>query len=117
MNNNSFFKDEVNYERRVFESQRLRNKYPNHIPVIIERKDDKIEDIDKKKYLVPYDITIAQFIVVIRKRINLDKTKALFVFCNNVLPSNSALITNIYMNNKDEDGFLYFKYTAESTFG
>lgn len=76
-----------------------------------------IPDIDKKKYLVPGDLTVGQFVYVIRKRIDLTAEKAIFVFVNNVLPPTAALMSSIYKEHKDEDGFLYITYTGENTFG
>ena len=43
-------------------------------------KSDDIPDIDKKKYLVPCDLTVGQFVYVIRKRIKLKPEKALFIY-------------------------------------
>ncbi len=54
---------------------------------------------------------------VIRKRIKLTPEKAIFIFVNNVLPPNPALMSTIYEEQKDEDGFLYVTYNGESTFG
>jgi GABA(A) receptor-associated protein len=88
------------------------------VPVICEKADrSDIPDIDKKKYLVPADLTVGQFHYVIRKRIKLAPEKALFLFCNNSIPPNAALMSTVYEENKDEDGFLYIQYSGESTFG
>ena len=38
--------------------------------------------IDKKKYLVPSDLTVAQFVYVVRKRVKLAPEKAIFIFVN-----------------------------------
>jgi GABA(A) receptor-associated protein len=47
---------------------RIRAKYPDRIPVICEKAlKSNLEDIDKKKYLVPSDLTVGQFVYVIRK--------------------------------------------------
>ena len=67
--------------------------------------------IDKKKYLVPSDLTVGQFCYVIRKRIKLAPEKAIFIFVNEVLPPTAALMSSIYDEHKDEDGFLYITYT------
>lgn len=57
------------------------------VQVICEKADrSDIPDIDKKKYLVPADLTVGQFVYVIRKRIKLSPEKAIFIFINNVLP-------------------------------
>lgn len=39
------------------------------------------------RYLVPSEITVGQFVYVIRKRIKLEAQKAIFVFIDGVLPS------------------------------
>ncbi len=38
------------------------------------------------RYLVPSDLTVGQFVYVIRKRIKLSPEKAIFIFVKNVLP-------------------------------
>ena len=105
-------------EKRKSEAERIRAKYPDRVPVICEKADrSDIPDIDKKKYLVPADLTVGQFHYVIRKRIKLAPEKALFLFCSNSIPPNAALMSTTYEENKDEDGFLYIQYSGESTFG
>ena len=74
----------------------------------VEKSD--IATIDKKKYLVPADLTVGQFVYVIRKRIKLSPEKAIFIFVDEVLPPTAALMSSIYEEHKDEDGFLYITY-------
>ena len=63
------FQEDHSFEHRVSESQKIRSRYPDRIPVIVERAENSnIENIDKRKYLVPNDITVAQFMWIIRKR-------------------------------------------------
>uniref|UniRef100_A0A453D086 Autophagy-related protein n=6 Tax=Pooideae TaxID=147368 RepID=A0A453D086_AEGTS len=114
----SSFKLEHPLERRQAEANRIREKYSDRIPVIVEKagKSD-IPDIDKKKYLVPADLTVGQFVYVVRKRIKLSAEKAIFIFVKNTLPPTAALMSAIYEENKDEDGFLYMTYSGENTFG
>ena len=76
----------------------------------VEKSD--IATIDKKKYLVPADLTVGQFVYVIRKRIKLSPEKAIFIFVDEVLPPTAALMSSIYEEHKDEDGFLYITYVA-----
>ena len=112
------YKKEHSLEKRSEESKKIRIKYPDRIPVIVQRAEGSdIEDIDKKKYLVPGDLTMGQFQYVIRKRIKLDSSKALFIFVNNVLPTTSNLISDVYHHKQNEDGFLYVVYSGENTFG
>ncbi|KAJ0048469.1 hypothetical protein Pint_15894 [Pistacia integerrima] len=69
------------------------------------------------RYLVPADLTVGQFVYVIRKRIKLSAEKAIFIFVDNVLPPTGAIMSAIYEEKKDEDGFLYVTYSGENTFG
>jgi len=79
--------------------------------VICEKVENSdIPTIDKKKYLVPADLTVGQFCYVIRKRIKLEPEKAIFIFVNEVLPPTAALMSSIYEEHKDPDGFLYISY-------
>ncbi|KAJ6940201.1 autophagy-related protein 8f [Populus alba x Populus x berolinensis] len=114
----SSFKQEHDFEKRRAEAARIREKYPDRIPVIVEKAErSDIPNIDKKKYLVPADLTVGQFVYVIRKRIKLSAEKAIFIFVDNVLPPTGAIMSTIYDENKDEDGFLYVTYSGENTFG
>jgi GABA(A) receptor-associated protein len=36
---------------------------------------------------------------------------------NKTLPPTAALMSQVYKEHKDEDGFLYVTYSGESTFG
>ncbi|GLJ14049.1 hypothetical protein SUGI_0224710 [Cryptomeria japonica] len=114
----SSFKQEHDLEKRKAEAARIRDKYPDRIPVIVEKAErSDIPNIDKKKYLVPADLTVGQFVYVIRKRIKLSAEKAIFIFVNDVLPPTAAIMSSIYDEHKDEDGFLYVTYSGENTFG
>ncbi|XP_030511409.2 autophagy-related protein 8C-like isoform X2 [Rhodamnia argentea] len=115
---NSDFKLQRPFEMRRAEAARIREKYPDRIPVIVERADrSNISDIDKRKYLVPADITAGQLVYVVRKRIKLSPEKALFIFVKNTLPPTASLMSAIYEEFKDEDGFLYLTYSGENSFG
>ena len=115
----TLFKKKFALEQRKQESRRIRARYPDRIPVIVEKdKHSKnVPDIDKHKYLVPGDLTIGQFVYVIRKRISLPPEKALFIFINNIMPPTSQLMEEIASAHHEEDGFLYIKYSGENTFG
>ncbi|XP_031126381.1 autophagy-related protein 8f-like [Ipomoea triloba] len=114
----SSFKQQHEFEKRRVEATKIREQYPDKIPVIVERAErSDIPNIDKRKFLVPSDLTVGQFVFVIRKRIQLSSEKAIFIFVDNVLPTTGALMSAIYEEKKDEDGFLYVTYSGENTFG
>ena len=100
------------------EAIRIMKKYPTRIPIIVNKhKYCSLPEIDKTKYLVDKDMNIREFLYVIRKRIQLDKSESIFLTINNKLCSSNDIISKIYKNEKHEDGFLYFVYTNENTFG
>ena len=73
----------------------------------------RVADVDKKKYLVPAELTVGQFIFIIRfvftfmiwtkylkkyilrKRINLRPEEALFFFVNGTIPSTSSTMGEV----------------------
>ena len=52
------------------------------------------------------DLTVGQFVYVIRKRISIPSDKAIFIFVNNSLPPTGALMSSVYEQHKDQDGFM-----------
>ena len=114
----SQFKKQHIFDKRLSESKRIIEKYPTKIPIIVEKQNKSdVPDIDKQKYLVPNDLTMGQFVYVIRRRLKLDPEKAIFIFINNILPPTSAFVQQVYEDHKDDDGFLYVTYSGENSFG
>ena len=117
------YSDRTTVEERKRESERIRAKYPNRIPVIVERDTrSDVSDIDRCKFLVPNDLTVGQLTFVIRKRIKLGATDALFCFVVGsdsvtTLPPTGGMLSDVYKNHQNEDGFLYVRYASENTFG
>lgn len=117
----SCYKEEKTLEERTAECDKMTKKYPNRICVIVERSPScspHIDIIDKRKYLVSYDMLLSNFLIVIRKRISLKKEESLIVFANDrSLLTCTQTMAQIYNEHKDEDGFLYMTYCGENTFG
>lgn len=114
----SEFKLTHSFASRKKEALNVLIKYPDRVPIILEREPNShLPYVDKKKYLIPKNMTVGQFIYTVRTRIKLDATKALFLFTNNVLISTSASFLDVYELYKDEDMFLYLTYCGENTFG
>lgn len=112
------FKKEHSFDMRCKEAKNMRKKYPDRVPVIVEKNNStETPEIYKHKYLVPNDLTMGQFIYVIRKRLKLSDSEALFIFVNNTLIPTSESISSVFNKNIDDDGFLYVKYSLENTFG
>ena len=112
------FKEKFAHEQRFKESSRIISKYPDKIPIICERMNGEVKDLDRHKYLCPGDLTMGDFIYIIRKRLDLPPHKSLFFLVNEtIMFPNTEQLKIIYQTEKDKDGFLYIKYSCESTFG
>ena len=114
------FKERYTFQKRYDEATSIMRKYPDRVPIICEKigDDPSVPDIDRKKYLVPNDLGVAQFMYVIRKRMKLSSEKSIYLFIDDmVMPPTSCLIHELYYKYKDDDGFLYISYSGENTFG
>jgi GABA(A) receptor-associated protein len=98
--------------KRKIESQKIREKYPDRIPVICEKsKTSSVPEIDKTKYnsthllinysryLVPSDLTVYQFSYIIRKRLKLSKEQSLWLFVNGkyAVKGGNIFLLNLYI--------------------
>lgn len=66
--------------------QRLLRPEPRRGPQSALLKPNHTPPSRTPRFLVPADLTVGQFVYVIRKRIKLSPEKAIFVFVRNVLP-------------------------------
>ena len=70
------------------------------------------------RYLAPGDLTAYQFGFIIRKRIKLPEKDSLYFFVNGrYILKGDTLMSEVYQQRKDPDGFLYITYTDESALG
>jgi hypothetical protein len=95
-------------------ANRIITKYPNKIPLIIKTK----IPMERKKFLVSDEITLASFMFLLRtKYMRLNKNESLYIFFNNIVVNSSSIFSRIYTNHKSDDGFLYATVVIENTFG
>ncbi|XP_032626984.1 microtubule-associated protein 1 light chain 3 gamma [Chelonoidis abingdonii] len=114
------FKLRKSFATRLEEGAGIRAKFPTKIPVIVERyqKEKYLPLLDKTKFLVPQELTMTQFITIIRSRMALNATQAFYLLVNNKsLASMSLTLAEVYRDYKDEDGFVYMTYASQEMFG
>jgi GABA(A) receptor-associated protein len=105
-------------QKKLQENATLAKRYPSKLPVIIYTKSNNVAEPQKCKYLIDKNVSIAEFLTVLRKYIKLAPTESIYLFTeDNTLPPSSHLMTQVYNNHKNEDNFLYLEYTLENTFG
>uniref|UniRef100_A0A3Q3AHD4 Microtubule-associated protein 1 light chain 3 gamma n=1 Tax=Kryptolebias marmoratus TaxID=37003 RepID=A0A3Q3AHD4_KRYMA len=110
------FKQRKSFATRKLEVAGIRSKFPNKIPVIIERyeKEKYLPPLDKTKFLVPHELSMTQFVTIIRNRMALLPSQAFYLLINNSgLPSMSLTMAQVYKDHQDEDGFLYMTYASQ----
>ena len=104
-------------EKLLKESRSIRSKYPEKTPVIVRTKNKKLK-LDRQKFLIPNDLTVSQFMYVIRKRVELKKESAIFMLVNDLMPPSSQLMSQLYQDQHDKDTEMLFAEIAmENTFG
>ena len=119
------YKETVSYEKRCNDSNRVRVKYPEYIPVIIDYSLDFVFNGKKKsKFLIPINSNVPMLLYHIRKQLNLEATEAVFLFIDNMIANHTITIGEIYQQylekhkiKKDGDKYLYALLTKENTFG
>jgi GABA(A) receptor-associated protein len=118
MNNVFAYDTHKSFEDRLKEATEILRKYPDKIPVIVEPSSNSNDaNLERNKFLCPKDISISQFLVILRNRLSLKATQSIYLFINNKTPSNNLLIGDVYLNNCDTDKFLKIKYGLETFFG
>jgi len=107
------------------EATRIREKYPDRIPVICERSpySTGIPEMKKKKFIVPGSMLCGEFKYMIHKNLSQALTghrgaeQTIYIFLNGLAPKTSAPLSELYEKFRADDGFLYIKYGAENTLG
>ena len=120
----STFRSSISFKDRIQISNRLKEKFPNRVPCIVEKNVSwgtrKLPHMERKKFLVPDDMKLSHLITIIRKRISLPEGSALLVTVgteNPSMPTVQSRISDLNNTYGTDDGFLYVQYGIESTFG
>jgi GABA(A) receptor-associated protein len=104
----------------IKDASQILQKHPDRIPCIVNRSQrSTLPDIDKHNFLVPRDLTMGQFMYIIRKRIKLPESMSLLLMSskNNSMFTQEITMGMVYEQHRHPDGFLYLIYTGENTFG
>jgi len=70
------------------------------------------------KYLVNEEVTISEFMMILKKKIKLNSYETIYLFINNTIPKGSSTLNNLYNSYKDlETNMLIITVCKENTFG
>lgn len=110
-------------KRRKAETTRIREKFPDRIPIWVDRAPKATTDtptIDRNKYLVPHDLTVGQFMWVIRRRLHLKPNQTIYMFLGQhmAIAPHTHLMSMVAKEHTDaETGYLHVYYSFEDYFG
>ncbi len=105
----------------------LLKKYPNRVPIVITSRSinlkEKENNTNNTNFIVPSNITIAEFLIILRKRIKIYNEEAIFMFVidnitkKDIMVPSSSTIDSLYSQYKDENLILNLYVEKESVFG
>ena len=105
--------DCLSFNERKKKCNSLLSKYPDKIPVILEKSkvDKYLPKIDKSKLLVSQDMTISNIIKLLKSNLKINENTSIYIVVSkkNVMVSGSQSIFSIYQEHKNDDGFLYLE--------
>ncbi|CAB1337532.1 unnamed protein product [Coregonus sp. 'balchen'] len=114
------FKQRKCLATRKHEVFSIRTKFPNKLPVIVERylREKTLPLLNKTKFLVPFELTLGQFLCLLRSKIDLESTQALYLLVSErSMSCMSSSMGEVYSQYSDPDGFLYITYASQDMFG
>jgi GABA(A) receptor-associated protein len=103
--------------------EELINKHPNRIPIVISSKSFKEHNVNR--FIVPIDMTVNQFMLILRNKTKIISTEAIFIFVkdykkgnkNDIIAPVSETIGSLYDKYKDDKLILNLFYEKEAVFG
>ena len=115
----SSFKNSTDFLSRKAEAEKIFKYWPDKLPIVLEKDPkSKMPELDRPKFLCPSEFSVLQFLMYLRKKINLPKKTGLFVVAEKgEMLSGDRMMADIYQRLHDEDGFLYLKYGDHAAFG
>merc|ERR1712150_54010 len=114
------FKERRPADVRAEEASNIRQRFPSKVPVIVERykKEKELPRLDRVKFLVPQELSVSQFVVVVRSRMMIRPSQSLhFIVGGKQVPSMQMSVAELYHRCQDEDNFLYMTYASTEMFG
>lgn len=116
------FKDGKTAKQRQSVARRLRDTYPDRVPVIVQPAPGAALALTREKFLAPADVTMGRFLREVRRAVrdepDCDKAMYLLVGEAQVLAPAGATAAEVHARYRDaEDGMVYMQVALENTFG
>jgi hypothetical protein len=101
--------------------QNLLTKYPDRVPIVLSSK-TYIKG-NPLRFIVPLNLTVTQFMVLLRTKIELKQEEAIFIFVKDmqtgqdIMVQSSVTMESLYSQYKDKDNLLNLFFEKEAVFG
>lgn len=112
--------NDENYFNSKQVADQLKELYKDRVPIVITKSlESTLPELVKTKYLVPKQMKIGEFILLIRRKIKVESYQAIFIFTKNenYTPPSNMLMNDLYLRYKSNDDYLHLNYRKENTFG
>ena len=116
------YKETTSHEQRKDLAEKVKMRYPGRLPIICEPHDteDESVEIDKNKFLCPSQLTMGQFVSVLKSRMKkIRPSEAIYLYIGEkqTIPANTMTVQEAHDKHGEEDGLIYIKFAKENTFG
>ena len=95
----------------------MMKKYPGHIPVIVDLPRWSKLQLKRRKFLVPSDLILSEFISYVRRYISCSPSISIFFMIGSTYPSMTETFKELYHLYSDKQGILFITCVEENTFG
>ena len=86
----------------------IKKFHSDKVPILLRKAPgSKLRQLTNNKILILKSFNVYKLIMVIKKKIELDKSEAIYLFVNNSLLQAGQTLEEVYEKHVAEDGFLY----------
>jgi len=106
------FKMQHSFAKRREESTKIISKYKDKVLIILEKSESsRLPSLSKQKYLLNNELSVGQFIFMLRRHLALQVDQIIYLSINNnYTPGTAEIFKDLYAQFKDADGFMYITY-------
>lgn len=106
-------------ERDQAKARDVAQKHPTKIIVVVHRSAGTVLKLRRRKFVVPCEVTLSEFVCIVRKHSALMPSEAFFLFekTSRRMVSGSSTIQELALRHVDGDRILHMEYCTENAFG
>lgn len=99
--------------------EKLKERYPNKVPVIIQRdclcRD--VPELHKKRVFVSKTMLVSHLLYYVRRQLQMPAHRSIYLYVNESLPMLTQTVGMLHQEEAEDDGILYVFFATEHVFG